>query len=171
MTERKLVRRSKFASYMNTGAAATPVFSRIGEGFTDLSESKNPKEYTAQYVHEETERNYVIGYAPSISYSVDYYDGDPCVRKIADITDNERTGSDAIVEIVNVNLYEQTAPDSGKYVAYKRSYSVIPDTKGEGVEALVMTGSFTAVGEKVRGEWTPTAGSDTGTFAEATESE
>ena len=42
-------------------------------GFTEFSQNKNPIEYSRKYVDEQTERNDVVGYAPSISYSFDRF--------------------------------------------------------------------------------------------------
>lgn len=118
----------------------------IGEGFTDLSESKGAKEYTRKYVSYKTEVTDVIGFAPSISYSCDVISGDPVVKEIIDITDNEKTGADAHRNIITVNGWEeQTEP--GKYKAYRRKYAVIPDSKGSGTEALIYTGTFKARGD------------------------
>ncbi len=145
-----LVTRNKRQSYMNTGTVNSPTYSLIGEGFTSLAESKNPSEYSRHYVHEATERTDVTGYAPSIAYALDVYSDDPCIQKIIEITDKEAVGTEAQVEIVNVNLFEEAAT-SGSYVAYKRNYAVVPGNVGEGTDALNYTGTFKAVGDAVKG--------------------
>lgn len=147
-----LVLRCQYAAYMNCGTGDTEDFNLIGEGFTSFPESKNPKEYTRKYIHEKTERSDVIGYAPSISYSCDVITGDPVIEKIIDITDNEKLGSDTHVDIVTVNLWESEG--EGTYVAYKRKYAVVPDAKGDGVEAMIYTGTLKAVSEVVKGTFT-----------------
>lgn len=148
-----LVTRNKRQSYMDTSDTATPEFNLIGDGFTSLSESKNATEYSRQYVHEATKRTDITGFAPSIAYSADVYSEDPVIVKIIDITDNERVGTDAQVDIVNVNLFE-AGVTTGTYVAYKRTYSVIPANIGDGTDALIYTGTFKAVGDAVKGEFT-----------------
>lgn len=55
-----LAMRNQWAAYMDTakttsGSAHTPSFNLMGEGFTDLSESKNPTEYSRKYIHEQSE--------------------------------------------------------------------------------------------------------------------
>lgn len=145
-----LVTRDQWSAYMDTGKNDTPEFNLIGEGFTSFAEAKNPKEYNRQYVHEKTERSDVVGYAPSISYSADMYSGDPCVEKIAQITDSEAIGAAALVTIVTVNLWEK-GNGGESYVAYQRKYSVIPDGKGDGTEALIYTGTLKANGEVTKG--------------------
>lgn len=165
----ELVMRSQFASYMKTatGSGSDPdTYTLMGEGFTSLKESKNPKEYSRQYVNESTERTDVVGYATQIEYSLDTYTENAAIEKIKDITDNEKVGTDAQVEIVNVNLWNDTGSSSAHaYEAFKRNYAVIPDAKGDGVEALVYSGSFKAVGDITKGTWdgttfTPTESDD-----------
>lgn len=147
-----LVTRNKRKSYMNTGTVNAPTWSLIGEGFTSLSEAKNPTEYSRHYVHEATERTDITGYAPSISYALDVYSDDPCIKKIIEITDKEEVGEASQVEIVNVNEFEPVANATDTYVAYKRTYSVVPANVGEGTDALNYTGTFKAAGDSVPGK-------------------
>lgn len=148
-TASKLVSRAEFLSFMNPKPdSGTPAFTLMGEGFTDLTENKNPKEYSRQYVHEKTERTDIVGYATSIAYSIDAYTNNPVISRIVEVHDKELIGTDAQVEIVNVNTFEGT---SGALTAYKRRYAIIPDAKGSGVEALVYSGTFKAVGDIIPG--------------------
>ena len=144
----KLILRAQKRAYANTGTAVSPVYNLIGEGFTDLSQSKNAKEYSRKYVHEKSERSDVVGYAPSISYSFDMYSGDPVCEKIAKISDEEKIGEDAHIDIVVAHLWDES---DGKCRAFKRTYAVIPDSDGSGTEALIYTGTLKAVGEITKG--------------------
>ena len=155
-----LIMRAGLAHYMDTSDTSTPSFNRIGEGFTDFTESKNPKEYSRQYIDEQTERTDVIGYAPSIAYSSDVYSDDPVCQKIVAITDAEAVGEDAQVDIVTANEYEITGTAT-TCNAVKRTYAVIPDQKGSGVEALIYTGTLKAVSEQISGTFTPSTKSFT----------
>lgn len=149
-----LAMRAKLAHYMDTGDSNTPVWSRIGEGFTDFTESKNAQEYTRQYINEQTETTDVTGYSPSIAYSADVYDDDPVCQKVVEISDDELVGDAAQVEIVTANEYEISGSET-TCTAYKRTYSVIPDQKGSGVQQLVYTGTLRAVGDQVKGTFNP----------------
>lgn len=144
----RLVQRNQWASYMDTGTDGTEEYNLMGDGFTSLTENKNPKEYSRQYVNMATEATDVVGYAPSIAYTCDVYSGDPCIQKIMKITDNEYVGADAQVNIVNVNLWSGA---EGAREATRRKYSVIPDSKGDGTDALVISGNFKAVGDIEKG--------------------
>lgn len=156
-----LVTRNQRKSYMNTATVNAPTWSLIGEGFTSLSEAKNPNEYTRHYVHEVSERTDITGYAPAISYALDVYSDDPCIQKIIEITDKEALGDAAQVEIVNVNEFEPVANATATYVAYKRVYTVVPANVGEGTDALNYTGTFKAAGDSVPGKFAIANGAGT----------
>ncbi len=102
-----LVLRYQWEAYMDCGSAGTPDFELIGEGFTTLPESKNPKEYTRKYVNYKTEKTDVIGYAPSIGYSCDVILNDPVVAEIIQIHDGEFLGTDTHRDIVSVNCWDE----------------------------------------------------------------
>ena len=149
-TKKELVGRHKRLAFMNVaetgGASAT--YTRM-KGFTSLSEGKEPTEYSRQYVDEATERTDVVGYATAIDYEFDRHTNTPVHERIATITDDELLGTDAQVDIVSVDVF--TANAEGKAIARKRTYSVIPDTTGDGTDALIYSGSFSAASEIVKG--------------------
>lgn len=117
--------------------------------FTDLSISKNPKEYARQYVDESTERADVIAYSPSLAYSFDDCAGDPVLEDIVRITNEERLGTEAHREIIQADFARPV--DGGGYEAVKRTFAIIADSEGSGTEAYVYSGTLKAVGAKVIG--------------------
>ncbi len=145
-----IVKRADRQHYMNVGTMESPVWALIGEGFTDFTESKNAVSYQRRYIHEVTKRTDVTGYAPVIDYEFEVYSGNPVIDKIRNITDRELTGSGARVEIITVDLFDET-DTSGVYHAVKREYSVIPDECGEGSDALCYTGSMKSVSDVIPG--------------------
>lgn len=130
-----LVKRAERQHYMNTGTSTAPVWSLIGEGFTDFTESKNAVSYQRRYIHEATKRTDVTGYAPVIDYEL------------------ELTGDEAKVDVLSVDLFDETET-SGVYAAVRRSYSVIPDECGSGTDSLCYTGTMKAVGDITKGKFT-----------------
>lgn len=112
------------------------------EGFTDLSYSQNPKEYSRQYVDEEFERTDIVGYAPSISYSFDRYTGNEVLADIVKITENEYIGDLMKRTIVVVDLSDGGMVSPAKM----RDYAVIPDTNGDSTDCLTYSGNFKAKG-------------------------
>lgn len=159
----KMVQRHQRVAFMNTGSAESPVFTRMTK-FTNMTNNKNPKEYARQYVDKATEDTDVVGYSPSTEYSFDRHTNSPVHEKIAKIHDGELTGSDALVEILLVDLF--TADETGKCQARKRTYSVIPSADGDGTDALVYAGAFKAKSEQVLGTATLDDTEQVATFAE-----
>ena len=84
--------------------------------------------------------------------------------KLSQIHDGELVGSDTHVSIIVVDLFEE--PDSNAYPAIQRTYAVIPDSDGDGTDALIYSGTFNAVGERVKGTATSADGWQTATFTE-----
>ena len=164
MKKATLIKRSKRVAFMNVGTEEQPQYVRM-QGFTSMSESKSPKEYSRQYVDEDTERSDVVGYATQVGYSFDRHSPFAPHEKIAEITDEEKTGSDAHVDIVTVDLFSE----GSQKVARKRTYAVIPDTTGDGTDALIYSGNFRAVGEAVKGVASSSDNWQTVTFADSTQ--
>jgi hypothetical protein len=131
------------------GGTGDPVFHRM-QGFTDLSTSKNSKEYNRQYVDESFEQTDVTGYSPSESYGFDQYKGNAVHDDIVKITDDELIGNDAIRQIVIVDLSHPGA-GANTYAAIKRPFAVIPDSEGGSLDAYTYSGNFKVKGSKEEG--------------------
>lgn len=134
----KLVTRSKKLAFWKLPDGT---FQRM-KGFTDLGYSKNPKEYSRQYVDEDFERTDIVGYAPSISYSFDRYTGNAVLEDIVTMTENEYTGDLMKRTIVTVDLVCEATNN-----AKMRDYAVIPDTSGDSTDCLTYSGNFKLKGE------------------------
>lgn len=150
MSTNELVLRFQWESYMECVLQKNKGYNLIGEGFTAFPEAKNPKEYTRKYVNYKTEKTDVIGYSPSVSYSCDCIAGDPCVDEIVEITDKEYIGTDTHRNIVSVNCWKPVN-DAGEFEASMRTYAIIPDTKGDGTDALIYSGTMKAVSDQIDG--------------------
>ncbi len=148
----KIMKRSdKVAFYEVDG-----VFTRM-RGFTEVSTSKNPIEYSRKYVDEESNRNDVVGYDTSISYQFDVFQEDAVHQDIVAITDHEKTGDEAVRRILVV--------DMGTKEAVCRSYAVIADSEGGEENAYTYSGTFKANGAPTFGTATVEADGLTATFA------
>lgn len=149
-TKEILVQRAqKVMFYGVPGTDGASTYKRM-KGFTDQSTSKNPKEYTRQYVDELFEQTDVVGYSPSTSYGFDQYAGNPVHDDIVKITNDELVGNDAIRTLILVDISgltegTKTAP------AVSRAFSVIPDSEGGSLDAYTYTGNFKSKGAKVKG--------------------
>ena len=133
-------------------------------GFTDLSINKNPVEYSRRYIDEKTERNDVVGYAPSISYSFDKFSEDVVQIDIISVADNELVGSDAVRNIILVDL--TSANTDGECTAICRRWSIIPDSEGNDTDAYTYSGTLKANGDIIKGIATSTDGWLSCSFAE-----
>lgn len=120
------------------------------KGFTELSKSRNAKEYSRQYVDEESERTDVIGYSESVSFKMDYIKDNAVHEHIISIFDEEKLGADAVVSIVTVDFSQGTLA-GGTYPAYKREYAVVPSTEGDSTDAYTYSGDFKANGKRTAG--------------------
>lgn len=134
----KLVKRSGKVAYMDISTTSIPSFQRMRK-FTEISKSKNATEYSRTYVDEDGEVTDVTGYSEEISYAFDLYKGNLVHQKLVDITDNELTGNDALVKILQVDF---SKPNGSGYEARLRTYSVVPDAEGDSTDAYTYSGAF-----------------------------
>ena len=134
----ELVKRSRKVAFMNVSTTAIATFIRMTK-FTEISKSKNPTEYSRTYVDEDGEVTDVTGYSEEISYNFDQHIGNLVHKKLADIADDEKTGANALVEILQVDL---TEPMGDGYKARLRTYSTVPDADGDSTDAYTYSGAF-----------------------------
>ncbi len=131
-------------------------------GFTEFSQNKNPVEYSRRYIDEKTERNDVVAYAPSVSYSFDRFSTDDVHRELVAIADNETVGADAVRKIVIIDM----ASEGDEKSAIMRNWSVIPDSEGNDKNAYTYSGTLKANGECVSGTAVTTDNWQSVTFTE-----
>lgn len=160
MNAGKLVTRNKKVAFMNVSTTAIAIFLRMTK-FTEISKSKNPTEYSRTYVDEDGEVTDVTGYSEEISYNFDLHTGNLVHEKIVDITDNEKVGDDALVQILQVDF---TKPIGSGYEARLRTYSVVPDTEGDSTDAYTYSGTFKKNGNMTIGVATMKADNTDATF-------
>lgn len=135
-------RSNKVAFYGVTDASGNVTYKRM-TGFTKLSVSKNPKNYTRQYIDEDFEHSDIVSYQTSISYEFDRFEDNDVHSDIISITDNEIIGDEAVRSIIIVDLTDNSAME--------RRFSVIPDTEGDSTDAYTYSGSFKANGTIAKG--------------------
>lgn len=161
MTE--IVKRCKklaFYGVPEQNSEGTNVVYRRMKGFDEISTSKNPKEYSRQYVDEEFEQTDVVGYTPSISFGFDKFSGDEVHADIISVFDEEKVGADAVRTIIMVDLTDEN------FRAVKRDFSVVAENEGNGLETYKYTGKFRVKGDKVFGTALSDDGWQTCSFVE-----
>lgn len=156
----QLVKRSRKVAFMDVSTTSIANFLRMTK-FTEISKSKNPTEYSRSYVDEDGEVTDVTGYSEEISYNFDLHVGNLVHEKLVDITDNEKTGADALVRILQVDF---TKPRGTGYEARLRTYSVVPDAEGDSTDAYTYSGAFRKNSNMTIGTATMNADNTVATF-------
>ena len=153
----KIIKRfKKLAFYGVPSEDGSTIFHRM-KGFDTISTSKNPKEYSRQYIDEEFEQTDVVGYTPTVSFSFDQFEDNIVHTDIAGIFNAEKTGADAVRSIIMVD----TSADNS---AIMRDFAVVAETEGDGTDAYTYSGSFRVKGDKVFGTASSEDGWQTITF-------
>ena len=145
-----MIKRSEKVAFLNVGTKEAPEYRRM-TGFTELSTSKNPKEYSRKYVDEQSERTSITGYAPSMSYKFDYEPDNLVHKKVCEISDGELTGNSAVVTIVIVDLSSPSAEGGSAFNAKSRDFTVVPSGEGDDSEVYTYNGDFKADGDTITG--------------------
>lgn len=151
--------RADKVNFMGLTLSATTFYRMIG--FTENGNSLNPSVYERRYVDEKHSRKTVTGYSKEIGYKLDRYTNNDVHDLIANVHDLEETDVD--VPIVTVD-FNKPGTSSGTFYAYKRVYSVIPDTDGDGTDALQYSGKFGSNGDIIEGLATVAADGKTCSF-------
>ena len=162
----QLVRRSQRVAYYGIPVTTGEIteFNRM-EHFTSLTESKNPVTYERQYVDKDSSDSDVTGYGTALEYGFDHHKNDPVLKDLAAVQDDELKGE--VRQIVVVDFFDKgdtTADD--EYVARKRDYSILPDSSGDGTDALQYSGSFAVKTDMVKGYAKVSKDGKTCTFSE-----
>lgn len=90
-----VARSGKITFYGIAGEGSTITYHRM-KNFTSLVTSKNPKEYTRQYIDEPFEQSDITGYSPSIAYAFDLDSANAVHNDIVEITYGELVGANAV---------------------------------------------------------------------------
>ena len=162
----KLVRRSQRVAFYGIPGDEGPetTYNRM-EHFTALTEGKNPVTYERQYVDKDTQDSDVTGYGTALEYTFDHHQGNEVLKDLAAIQDDELKGETR--DIVVVDLFDKgDSTTENEYVARKRTYSILPDSSGDGTDALQYSGSFSVKTDITKGYAIVSADGKTCTFSE-----
>lgn len=160
---RTLVKRSDKVAFFGNMSTGTETFNRM-RGFTTLSGSKNPSEYSRQYVDEEFETTDVTGYSPSYDFGFDQYTDDPVHDEMVEILDEEKTGTEARRNIVIVDFSQPVSGEDNTYKAVKREWAIIGDSEGDSMDAYTYGGTLRATGKRITGTAVLNTDSSVATF-------
>ncbi len=155
-----IVKRSEKIPFFGVMIDGAAVFTRM-TGFTEIAVNKNPIEHKRQYVDEDFERNDVVGYTTSLTFSFDMFKDNSVHEDIVNIFDSEQIGDGALRSIVIVDL---SSEEEGSCSAVMRDFTLIPDKEGDSNYAYTYSGTLNAAGEKVFGSAKSDDGWQTCTF-------
>ena len=149
------VKRSQFATYLNTGTIGTPVWDLLGDGITSASISYNPQTSEEVYIHQDSGTVEVESYKPNMPVEAICKDGDDAWEYLDTMRKARATLSDAVTEIVNVWMYE--TPTAGAYPAEKQGCSIqFDEFGGDGGSSNKMSFTINYQGDPVVGTFNPT---------------
>ncbi len=137
-----MIKRCEKLAFMKVGS--TDVYTRM-KGFTELSVSKNPKEYSRKYIDEDMERSAVVGYSPAMTYKLDLDPTDSVHSVFANIADHELTGDEAVKSVAIVDV--SSLDTDGKANAIIRNFTIIPSSEGDDSDTYTAGGTMKAAGE------------------------
>lgn len=171
----KLVMRADRKMFMGVMSGSSETIHRM-KGFTSLSESKNPTEYSRKYVDDLFETSDVTGVSASYDFTFDLISPNAVLTDLADIIDGEKLGDDAVRTFYCVDFHKPVS--GGGYECVKRDFSVVGGTVGDGTDALTYSGTLKVKSTATKGVATisePTSGGTSEnvqqiTFAEGSES-
>ncbi len=143
LTKPEIVARHRILAFYgvpeNSGNSVT--YHRMKK-FTQFTHSKNPIEYSRQYVDEPFQQTDVVGFSPSYDYAFDRHKNLAVQSDIVKITNGELIGDEAVRTIIIVDTSDPEA------TACKRDYAVIPNSEGDNINIYTYSGSLKARGEK-----------------------
>lgn len=152
--------RKLFYGVPASNASADPTFTRM-KGFSSLSESKTPSEYSVKYVDMEMETTTVIGMNSSYDFTFDRLTPSTVHDDMTAIIDDEKIGSDAVRTFVSVDF--ATKNDDGTFPAVKRDYTIVASSIGGSTDSLSYSGNLKALTPPVKCKATislPASGGD-----------
>lgn len=159
MSDITKVKRSQFATFLNTGGASE-VWSRFGKGVTSQSIAYNPTVNSEQYIDEDSATSSVDAYAPTINTPQTAYAGDPVFEYVDNLRKTRAIGDDAVTDILLVYVYDKSA--EGAYTAEKQKVSIsVTDFGGDAGSSLSITYDLGFIGDPVGGTAAITGGNVT----------
>lgn len=149
------VKRSQFATYMDTTPSAAATWSLIGDGITDASVNMNPQTSEEVYIHQDSGSTEVESYKPTMPIEASCMAGDAVWEFIDTLRKDRAVLGDAYTDIVNVWLYE--TPTAGEYPAELQPVAIQIDTfGGPGGESNKINYTINYRGDPTPGTFNPT---------------
>ena len=144
--------RCDIADYLNVGTAESEEYVLLGVGVNSLDENPSAKIDKTAYVSDRSVSGTIIGYENKFAFDMHLMAKHPAIRKLYDISRNQKTGSDAEVDYVRVDLYDGEGENATTFPARKFRVAVeVSGTTGGGTEMVRVAGNLHQVGNFVDG--------------------
>lgn len=156
--------RYQIADYMNVGTGSTEEYALMGAGYLTLDENPSAKIDTTAFINNKSASGTITGYENTFPFDTQLMAEEKAIKKTYDIARNQKTGADAEVDYIRVEMFEPET--SGAYPARKFRVAVeISSITGNGTEIVKVAGNLHQVGDFVDGtfnietkSFTPTVG-------------
>jgi len=148
------VMRYQVADYLSTGENA---FALMGVGFNTLDENPTAQKDAKTYINQKAQTTQIKSYQPTFPFDTDLISDEEAVMAIYDIGRNQKTGEDAELDYVRVELFKPVADQENVFEARKFRVAVeVANITGEGGGIMKMTGNLNGVGDFVAGTFDTT---------------
>lgn len=148
------VMRYEIADYLDTGSGNTESYALMGVGFNTLDESPNAQKDSKTYVHQKAQTTTIKGYQTTFAFDTDLISSDEAVMALYNIGRNQKTGADAELNYVRVELFKPVTGESVTNTFEARKFKVaveVASIAGEGGGNVKVTGNLNGVGDFIDG--------------------
>lgn len=150
--ENKSVQRHMIADYLNIGTGDTETWELMGTGFTSLDENPNAQTKESKYINNPSSSKTTTSYQTQFPFNAEFIQSEAAIKALYDIARNQKTGGDAEVEYVRVELFEECAPVvEGTHPARKFRCSVEVSSIGDNDGNIELSGNLNNVGSFIDG--------------------
>lgn len=148
----KSVMRHQVADYLNTSKSGAESYALMGTGFNTLDESPNAQKDSKTYINQKSQTATIKSYQPVFAFDSDLIQDETAVMALYDIGRNQKTGADAELDYVRVELFQPVNETPNTFEARKFKVAVeISSIAGEGGGVMKVTGNLNGVGDFVDG--------------------
>lgn len=149
-----IVTRNFIGDYLSP-ASGTAAYTLMGLGVIQIDENLNPVLDQTPFVNNSSSSGTVTGYAPEYPLDVQLRTGETATMLLHDIKHNRKTGADAELYLVRVDLF--VTPTTGAYPARRfKVCAKIDSEAAAGLEIVRLTGSLIQIGDHTNGTFNPT---------------
>lgn len=149
------VMRYNVADYLETSDGN---FALMGIGFNTLDENPTAQKDSKTYINQKAQTTQIKGYQPTFPFDTDLISSEEAVMALYDIGRNQKTGADAELGYVRVELFKPVADQENVFEARKFKVAVeVANITGEGGGIMKMTGNLNGVGDFVAGTFNTTS--------------